>query len=157
MDHGTAGAVTGNAGRISHPRARRCERATRYGGIITRQIEAPGALNHQESRITMHRICYGLKDKVCLITGAAQGIGEACARLFAQEGAQVVLTDVLQAQGQALAEQLQAQGADARFVACDVGDKAQVDAMLSQVLAACGRVDVLVSNAGIFRLSLIHI
>ncbi|MFN5177778.1 SDR family NAD(P)-dependent oxidoreductase [Limnohabitans sp.] len=99
----------------------------------------------------MHPIRYGLKDKVCLITGAAQGIGEACARLCALEGAQVVLTDVLQAQGQALANQLQAQGADARFVACDIGDKAQVDAMLAQVLAACGRVDVLVSNAGIFK------
>jgi NAD(P)-dependent dehydrogenase (short-subunit alcohol dehydrogenase family) len=99
----------------------------------------------------MHNIRYGLHEKVCIITGAAQGIGAACAQLFAQEGAQVVLTDVLQDQGQALAAQLKGLGHKATFMACDVGDKAQVDAMVAKVVETLGRVDVLVSNAGIFR------
>jgi NAD(P)-dependent dehydrogenase (short-subunit alcohol dehydrogenase family) len=80
------------------------------------------------------------------VTGAAQGIGEACARRFARDGAQVVLADIDDARGQALARELQG-----LFVHCDVGDKADVDAVVAQALARHGRVDVLVNNAGIFK------
>ena len=72
-----------------------------------------------------------LKDKVTVITGAAGGIGLACARRFAREGAKVVISDIDVAAGERAAEALQADGADALFVACDVGDKAQVDGMAS--------------------------
>ena len=58
----------------------------------------------------MTTISYGLQGKVCLITGGAQGIGEACARMFAQEGAQVVLVDVQQAPGERLAAELRDKG-----------------------------------------------
>lgn len=102
---------------------------------------------------TMSTISFGLKGKVCVITGAAQGIGEACARLFAQEGARVVLVDVQQAQGQSLALALQQQGQDAHFIACDIGVKAEVDELVRKVLATYPQIDVLVSNAGIFRAS----
>ena len=88
----------------------------------------------------------GLGGRVVLITGGAQGIGEACARRFAAEGAKVAIVDVDAARGSALAAEL-----GARFVACDVGDKTQVDAMVAKVLADHGRIDVLVNNAGIFR------
>ena len=91
-------------------------------------------------------ICFGLKGRVVIVTGAAQGIGAACARRFAREGAQVVITDVADAAGQALAAELQAD-----YVHCDVGDKAQVDALMAQVLTRHGRIDVLVNNAGIFK------
>ena len=101
----------------------------------------------------MPTISYGLQGKVCLITGAAQGIGEACARLFAQEGAQVVLVDVQQTPGERLAAELRAKGQDAHFYACDIGDKTKVDELVRQVTATFQRVDVLVSNAGIFRAS----
>ena len=91
-------------------------------------------------------ISFGLQDRVVIITGAAQGIGEACARRFAREGAQVVIADVADARGQALAAEL-----GATYQHCDVGDKAQVDALVAQVLRQHGRIDVLVNNAGIFK------
>ncbi len=91
-------------------------------------------------------IHFGLRDRVVIVTGGAQGIGEACARRFAREGARVVVADVADARGQALADEL-----GARYVHCDVGDKAQVDALVAQAVQAHGRIDVLVNNAGIFR------
>ena len=99
----------------------------------------------------MNHIAYGLGGKVCLITGGAQGIGEACARLFLEQGAKVVIVDVDKEKGQALASQLQQQGHEILFLASDVGNKVEVDAVIAQVLAQHGRLDVLVSNAGIFK------
>lgn len=81
-----------------------------------------------------------------LITGGAQGIGAACARRFAREGARVVLADVADAPGQALATEL-----GGLYVHCDVGSQAQVNSTVAQVVAAHGRIDVLVNNAGIFK------
>ena len=99
----------------------------------------------------MNHIAYGLGGKVCLITGGAQGIGEACARLFLEQGARVVIVDVDKEKGQALASQLQQQGHEILLIASDVGNKLEVDAVIAQVLAQHGRLDVLVSNAGIFK------
>ena len=91
-------------------------------------------------------IHFGHGGRVCLITGAAQGIGAACARRFAAEGALVVLADVDDERGQRLAAEL-----SGLYVHCDVGNKAQVDQLVQQALAWQGRIDVLVNNAGIFR------
>ena len=91
-------------------------------------------------------IQFGLQDRVVIVTGGAQGIGEACARRFAREGARVVVADVQDARGQALAAEL-----GASYLHCDVGDKAQVDTLVAQVMRAHGRIDVLVNNAGIFK------
>jgi glucose 1-dehydrogenase len=96
-------------------------------------------------------IRFGLNDRVFIVTGAAQGIGEACARRLASDGAAVALWDVDAERGQALAQALKAAGAPAHFQRCNVADKAEVDAALAATLAALGRVDGLVNNAGIFR------
>ena len=88
----------------------------------------------------------GLRGKVVIITGAAQGIGAACAQRFAREGAKLVLADVNDAAGEALAAQLQA-----IYVHCDVSSKPQIDALVQKALAAHGCLDVLVNNAGIFK------
>lgn len=91
-------------------------------------------------------ISFGLAGRVCIVTGAAQGIGEACIRRFAREGAKLVIADIDDARGAALASEL-----GGLYVHCDVGDKAQVDALVAQAMAAHGRIDVLVNNAGIFK------
>ena len=93
-----------------------------------------------------------LLDKVCIITGAGQGIGLATARRFAAEGALVVVCDLRQADvDAAVAECRRLGGAAPRSTgfALSVTDRPQVDAMVAAVKAQFGRVDVLVNNAGI--------
>ncbi|NPC57236.1 SDR family NAD(P)-dependent oxidoreductase [Caenimonas soli] len=91
-------------------------------------------------------VSFGLAGRVCIVTGGAQGIGEACARRFAREGGKAVIIDVDDARGQALAKAL-----DGLYLHCDVGDKSQVDAVVARTIEAHGRIDVLVNNAGIFK------
>lgn len=92
------------------------------------------------------RISFGLAGRVCIVTGGAQGIGEACIRRFAREGAKVVIADIDDGHGTALASEL-----GGLYVHCDVSDKVQVDGLVTQTMAAHGRIDVLVNNAGIFK------
>jgi len=87
-----------------------------------------------------------LKNKVAIITGGARGMGAATARLFVAEGAKVLIADVLDADGAALAKQL---GASAAFIHHDVTDEASWTATLAKATAAFGPVDVLVNNAGV--------
>ena len=91
-------------------------------------------------------ISFGLADKTVIVTGGAQGIGEACVRRFAREGAKVVIADVDDARGSALSREL-----GALYVRCDVSDKSQVQTLITSTLAAHGGIDVLVNNAGIFK------
>jgi NAD(P)-dependent dehydrogenase (short-subunit alcohol dehydrogenase family) len=86
--------------------------------------------------------------RVVVVTGAANGIGAACARLFAASGARLALWDVDAAAALALAAEL---GADARPIRCDVSSRSEVESATAATLAAFGRVDVLINNAGIFR------
>ncbi len=89
---------------------------------------------------------FGHQGRVVIVTGGAQGIGEACVRRFAQEGAKVVIADVADALGRTLAIEL-----GALYRHCDVGDKVDVDDLVAKVMATHGRIDVLVNNAGIFK------
>jgi 3alpha(or 20beta)-hydroxysteroid dehydrogenase len=87
-----------------------------------------------------------LEGKVALVTGAARGQGAAEARAFAAEGASVVLTDVLDDHGQAVAGEI---GAAARYQHHDVTDEAAWQSAVALAVAAFGRLDILVNNAGI--------
>jgi 3-hydroxybutyrate dehydrogenase len=89
-----------------------------------------------------------LKDRVAVVTGAAGGIGQEIARTFAREGAKVVIADRNHAGATAAAAELG--GTDVAIgVGMDVTDEAQVDAGMAAAVEAFGRIDLLVSNAGI--------
>lgn len=90
-----------------------------------------------------------LENKIAIITGAAGGIGEETARVFAKEGAKVVLSDVDTDRGEKAAESIRAEGGEARFIAADVSDAKAVEALVRQTVEAYGRLDVMVNNAGI--------
>ncbi len=96
-------------------------------------------------------IRFGLDGRVAVITGAAMGIGAACARRLAADGALVALWDLADDAGRDLAAQISAAGGRSLYCHCNVARKADVDAALAATLAAFGRVDMLVNNAGIFK------
>ena len=85
-----------------------------------------------------------LSGKVALVTGAAQGIGAACAEAFAKEGAKVLITDVNEEVGRRTAQSL-----GVAFARCDVSRKGEVDAAVAFAVKEFGRLDILVANAGI--------
>ena len=89
-----------------------------------------------------------LKDKVCLITGGAAGIGKATAQRFVQEGAIVVICDLAVEAGEATAAEL---GGQSSFYKVNVADRTDVQNWVDQVVVRYGRVDVLINNAGITR------
>ena len=90
-----------------------------------------------------------VQGKVALVTGAAAGIGAACARVLAREGARVVLTDLDDARGEALAGSLRDTGAEALYLHQDVTEEERWAEVVAETERRFGRLDVLVSNAGI--------
>ncbi|MBK9116881.1 MAG: glucose 1-dehydrogenase [Betaproteobacteria bacterium] len=90
-----------------------------------------------------------LENRVAVVTGAAQGIGAACARAMAAEGARVVVADVNEDAGNALARVIADAGGTARFCPADVGTKADAERLVRFAVAAFGALDILVNNAGI--------
>jgi NAD(P)-dependent dehydrogenase (short-subunit alcohol dehydrogenase family) len=90
-----------------------------------------------------------LKDKVAVITGGAHGMGDAEARLFAAEGAKIVVADILGADAEAVAAEIRTRGGEAIAATIDVTREDDWNALIGKTLAAYGRLDILVNNAGI--------
>ena len=90
-----------------------------------------------------------LDGKVAIVTGAAHGMGEAEARLFAKEGAKVMVADVLGKEAEAVASAIRASGGNAIAAAIDVTSEPEWVALIAKALASYGRIDILVNNAGI--------
>lgn len=94
-----------------------------------------------------------LEGKVAIVTGGAKGLGEADCRLFAREGARVIVTDIDAENGERVAA---ACGNGARFVRLDVRHEAEWQALIADVMAREGRLDVLVNNAGVVEMGTIE-
>lgn len=97
-----------------------------------------------------------LQGRVALITGAGSGIGAATARRLAAEGATVVVTDVQHPAGQAVADELLAEGCQARFIPLDVVSPEEWQTAIAETLSNFGRLDILVNNAGMGDLATIE-
>lgn len=93
----------------------------------------------------------GIQNKVAIVTGSARGLGAATARRLAEEGAKVVVTDVLAEQAEATAESLRAAGLTARAVIADITKAAEVQRLVDETVEAFGGVHILVNNAGFPR------
>ena len=93
----------------------------------------------------------GLKDKVAIVTGSARGLGAATARRLAEEGAKVVITDVLREQAAATVASLRAAGLQAHCVIGDITQAAAVQQLVDETVATFGGVHILVNNAGFPR------
>ena len=90
-----------------------------------------------------------LKNKVALVTGGASGIGRAIALMWAREGAKVVIADTAHLAGEETAALVRARGGNALFVATDVGQPQDCQALVARTVAHYGRLDVACNNAGI--------
>ncbi len=89
-----------------------------------------------------------LEGKVGIVTGGARGMGEAEARLFASEGAKVVVADLLDVEGQAVADAINNAGGEAVFSHLNVADEKNWEAVVAEAVAKFGKLDILVNNAG---------
>ena len=97
-----------------------------------------------------------LKNQVAWVSGAASGMGEAIARLFAREGAAVALVDVQTGRGRAIAREICAEGGQAIFVKCDVSHEADVRDSILQTVEKFGGLNIVVNCAGIVQVKLLH-
>ncbi|GAB3949605.1 SDR family NAD(P)-dependent oxidoreductase [Spirosoma harenae] len=90
-----------------------------------------------------------LQGKTALVTGAASGIGKATALLYSKHGANVMLSDLAEAQGKEVVEQIEADGGNARFFKADVSDPVQCQQLVQETVTVFGSLDIAFNNAGI--------
>lgn len=90
-----------------------------------------------------------LQDKTAIITGAGMGIGRACAKRFAEEGAKLIVADIRRDEGEDVVEEIQEAGGEAYFVEADVAKPSDNERMVEACLEAYGHLDILFCNAGV--------
>jgi len=90
-----------------------------------------------------------LQDKVAIITGSGSGVGKAAAELFSREGAKIVVVDINESSGEAVADSIRKAGGEAIFVRTDTGKEADLKAMTAAAIEEFGRIDIFWHNAGI--------
>jgi NAD(P)-dependent dehydrogenase (short-subunit alcohol dehydrogenase family) len=90
-----------------------------------------------------------VEGKVAVVTGGSLGIGNACCRMLAKEGARVAIADVLEKEGRALEQEITAGGGTAEFWKMNVADESEVKRVIGEVASTFGTISVLVNNAGI--------
>ena len=90
------------------------------------------------------------RDKICIITGAGQGIGRIFAQKFAEEGARVVVAESNEEGGKKTADEITSKGYEAWFIKTDVSDEASAEAMAKGTVNKYGRIDILINNAAVF-------
>ena len=91
-----------------------------------------------------------LKDKVCIITGAGQGIGKYYAHRLAEEGARIVVAESNESTGKVVADEINEKGHEAIFIRTDVSDEQSTQGMANSTVEKYGRIDILINNAAIF-------
>ncbi len=94
-----------------------------------------------------------LQGKVAVVTGSAEGIGEATVRLFAREGAKVVVADINEDKGRRVAQEIQKGGEAALFVRLDVTSEENWRSLMQETVARYGKLNILVNNAGVSRIA----
>jgi NAD(P)-dependent dehydrogenase (short-subunit alcohol dehydrogenase family) len=94
-----------------------------------------------------------VEGRVAIVTGGALGIGKACCLLLAKEGAKVAVTDILDQEGQKLANQIKSSGGVAEFWHLDVSNEKEVQKSFANINGEFGKIDILVNNAGIAGVS----
>src|SRR5450755_993756 len=127
------------AASTGHPLRQAVCLQTGFGSALRSIATKQGAKNMQ------------LQGRTAIVTGAAQGIGAAVARAFADSGARVCAVDLTLERVEALADRLRAGGAEAIGIGCDVSRRDQVDAMVAATPQHFGRGAILINNAGITR------
>lgn len=96
-----------------------------------------------------------LENKIAIITGAGSGIGKVTALLFAEEGAKVVVADIIEKGGKETVEEIRNKGGDAFFFKLDVTNREQSKQLAKEIMEKYGRIDILINNAGITQDALV--
>lgn len=94
-----------------------------------------------------------LDDKVAIVTGGAEGIGEATARIFAREGAKTVIADINRTKGEVVAEEIKSGGGEAVFIHLDVTSEGNWQSLMKETIDKFGKLNILVNNAGIIKIA----